>query len=103
MRLIGGKYILNRRRNQKSLINVNLTCPPKTDPRVMLAYWIEGRQGDEQEAVHIGADHREAAGSRGSPGTGGDGGPGLPYPGDWLSRAENPSGRRRRRWRDRGR
>ncbi|MFZ0051236.1 MAG: transposase [Desulfobaccales bacterium] len=37
----------------------------------MLEQWIEGRQGDEQEALHPGADHREAAGSRGSLGTGG--------------------------------
>jgi DNA helicase-2/ATP-dependent DNA helicase PcrA len=61
--------------------HVLLTCPPKTDPHVKLERWIEGRQGDEQEAVYSGADHWEAAGSRGGPGTGGDGGPGLPYPG----------------------
>src|SRR4030042_5254583 len=42
-----------------------LTCPPKTDPHVKLEWWIEGRQGDEQEAVYSGADHWKAAGSRG--------------------------------------
>jgi hypothetical protein len=26
-----------------------LTCPPKTGPQVKLEWWIEGRQGDEQE------------------------------------------------------
>src|SRR5208337_1051264 len=60
---------------------VCLTCPPKTDPQVMLEWWIEGRQGDEQEAIHPGADLREAKGSRGGFGTGSDGGPGMPYPG----------------------
>jgi len=28
------------------------TCPPKTDPHVKLEWWIEGRQGDEQETLH---------------------------------------------------
>src|SRR5665647_700490 len=40
---------------------------------------IQGRQGNEQEAVHLGADHWEAAGSRGWLGPGVDGRPGLPY------------------------
>jgi len=39
-----------------------VTCPPKTDPHVKLDWWIEGRQGDEQEAIYTGADHQEAAG-----------------------------------------
>jgi hypothetical protein len=58
-----------------------LTCPPKTDPQVMLEWWIEGRQRDEQEAVYPGVDHWEAKGSKGGLGPGSDGGPGLPYPG----------------------
>jgi len=32
-----------------------MTCPPKTDPHVKLEWWIEGRQGDEQEAVNHGS------------------------------------------------
>ena len=52
-----------------------LTCPPKTDPQVMLEWWIEGRQRDEQEAVYPGVDHWEAAGSRGGLGSGSDGDP----------------------------
>ena len=31
---------------------MDMTCPPKTDPQVMLEYWIEGSQGGEQEAVY---------------------------------------------------
>jgi len=29
-----------------------VTYPPKNDPQVMLEQWIEGRQGDEEEAVY---------------------------------------------------
>ena len=58
-----------------------MTCPPKIDPHVKLEWWLKGRPGDEQEAIDTGADHREAAGSRGSLGPGSDGGPGLAYPG----------------------
>ena len=29
-----------------------LTCPQKTVPHVKLEWWIEGRQGDQQEAVY---------------------------------------------------
>jgi hypothetical protein len=36
---------------------LRVTCPPKTDPHVKLEWWIKGRQGNEQEAVHSGADH----------------------------------------------
>ena len=47
-----------------------VTCPPKTDPHVKLEWWIEGRQGDEQEAFYPGADHQEVTGSRGGHGPG---------------------------------
>ena len=47
-----------------------MTCPPKTDPHVKLEWWIKGRQGNEQETVYSGADHWEAAGSRGGFGPG---------------------------------
>jgi hypothetical protein len=29
-----------------------MTCSPKTDPHFKLEWWIEGRQGDEKEAVY---------------------------------------------------
>jgi hypothetical protein len=41
--------------------------------------WTGGGQEDEQEALYAGADHPDAAGSRGGLGPGGDGGPGLPH------------------------
>ncbi len=58
-------------------LDADMTCPPKTDPHVKLE-WIEGRQGDEQEAVYSGADSWKAAGSRGGLGARADIGPGLP-------------------------
>jgi hypothetical protein len=33
-----------------------MTCPPKTDLLVELEWWIEGRQGDVQEKVFMGAE-----------------------------------------------
>jgi hypothetical protein len=37
-------------------MNPPLTCPTKTDPQVMLEWWIKRGQGDEQEAVYPGAE-----------------------------------------------
>ncbi len=48
-----------------------MASPPKTDPQVMLEWWIEGRQGDEQEALYALEDNREVAGSRSSLSPGG--------------------------------
>jgi hypothetical protein len=45
---------------KKDITKEKLTCPPKTDPHVKLEGWIEGRQGDEQEAAYSGADHCDA-------------------------------------------
>jgi hypothetical protein len=42
------------------VLEVIVTCPPKTDPHVKLEKWIKGRQGDEQEEVYPGTDNREA-------------------------------------------
>jgi hypothetical protein len=30
--------------------------PPKIEPHVKLEWWIEGRQGEEQEAVYAGVE-----------------------------------------------
>jgi hypothetical protein len=63
---IGGSLVLRVERPEVSKINdgMGLTCPPITDPHVKLEEWIERRQGDEQEAVYLGADYRKATGSR---------------------------------------
>jgi hypothetical protein len=37
----------------------SIDLPPQTDPQVKLEWWIDGRQGDKQEAFCIGADDWE--------------------------------------------
>jgi hypothetical protein len=63
------KYLPNRFYREAVSGEYPLTCPQK----------LIHRQGNEQKALYAGADHWEAAGSRGGLGPGWDHGPSLSY------------------------
>jgi len=47
-----GKFMLNLRKKDVPHY-LRVTCPLKTDPRVRPESWVEGGQGDEQEALFL--------------------------------------------------
>src|SRR5215208_4640111 len=57
---------------------VVVTCPTRSSSPAMRSRYDHGRDGHGGEAVHAGADHRQAAAGRGADGTGQAGGRGGP-------------------------